>query len=376
MLVGLFTRIRRVGLSAARRVSAMSPARRHAERSLAAPIATAKLPETGREVARYFVAEPGRLEAKPTDTPDTSVVIPVYNSESWLDDCLSSVLAQTGVSLEVICVDDGSTDASRRVLERYAAVDPRVRIVEQQNAGQSVARNAGLAAARGRYLAYLDSDDFWRENGLAELVAEADADQLDVLLFDAVAFRDGEIEGKTWSWYSTYYPRVRAYRGVRTGARMIADMRRWGDYRPHVGMYLARTEFARTEGAPFIPGIVHQDNPYTFALLLAADRTAHVRRSIYARRLRPGSTITALQVTASARGYFLSYLAMSRELGRREFDAATSRDLKGVVVSVFDSAGKKFAAMPASAQVELGELDAAEDAWAAFEALRGGEVVP
>lgn len=371
MLMGLFTRIRRVGLRVARRLSAMSPARRYAERSVAAPIATAQLPETGREVARYFVAEPGRPATERSDTPDVTVVIPVYNSERWLDDCLSSVMAQTGVALEVICVDDGSTDASRRVLERFAAADPRVRIIEQRNAGQSVARNTGLAAARGRYLAYLDSDDFWRENGLAELVAEADRDRLDVLLFDAVAFCDGEIEEETWNWYSTYYPRVRAHRGVRTGARMVADMRRWGDYRPHVGMYLARTEFMRTAGAPFIPGIVHQDNPYTFALLLAAHRTAHVRRSIYARRLRPGSTITALQGAASARGYFLSYLAMSRALGRREFDAVTTRHLEGVVASVLASARKKFATMPASAQVELGELDAADDARTAFEALRG-----
>ncbi|WP_313477363.1 glycosyltransferase [Microbacterium sp.] len=360
--------VRRVAVHILRRLSEARPARRRAERSLAAPVQIAQLPETNRETRRFFSSE-----AAPVSTsealPIVSVVIPVYDSEAWLDDCLSSVLTQSGVALEVLCIDDGSTDASRQVLERYAVTDARVRIIEQANAGQSVARNVGLGEARGRYVIYLDSDDFWRENALASLVARADRERLDVLQFDGIAFRDGEVQSSTWNWYSSYYPRVRTYRRVRLGPAMIRDMRRWGDYRPHVGMYLARTDFVRTAGIAFIPGIVHQDNPYTFTLLLKARRVAHARCSFYARRLRQGSTITTLRTAASANGYFLGYLAMSREMRRHAFDAATTSALNDVIAGVFTAARKKIVVLPKVAQQSMAELDTSDDAQLALRSL-------
>ncbi len=353
------------------RLAAWSPARRSAERSVSAPVASVPLVETGETMERYFLpGTPPRACVVPDDIPDVTVVVPVYNSEAWLDDCLSSVLAQTNVELEVVCVDDGSTDNSLRLLERYARGEPRVRVVGQANSGQSVARNTGLDAARGRYLVYLDSDDFWRDDGLAALVREADRKELDVVLFDGVAFRDGDVPEGTWNWYSTYYPRARRYRRVRSGARMITDMRRRGDYRPHVGMYLSRTEFVREAGLRFIPGIVHQDNPYTFALLAKARHVEHIKRYFYARRLRPGSTITALRTAISARGYFLSCVAMRRELRLHAFDGPTMRGLEGVVQGVFESACKRFAALPDSVQAELGTLDDEPDARAVYRAIR------
>ncbi|MDT0156397.1 glycosyltransferase [Microbacterium sp. ARD32] len=364
-----FSRVRALALRVLRRASAARPARQRARRSVAVPVRSEPLPETGATIRRFFGGEALPATERPA-IPDVTVVIPVYDSAAWLDDCLSSVLAQTRVSLEVVCVDDGSADASSRVLSRYAAADPRVVILEQQNSGQSVARNTGLAAARGRYLIYLDSDDFWREDRLADLVAMADRDRLDVLLFDGIAFRDGRVREQTWDWYATYYPRVRRHRRVRSGARMIADLRRWGDYRPHVGMYLSRTDFVRRSEVAFIPGIVHQDNPYTFSLLLAAERVSHVGFSMYARRMREGSTITALKEAASAKGYFLSYLAMSRVLRQRTFDAAVTDRLQGVIAGVFASARKRIAVLPAEAQEQLGQLDASGDAQAALAALR------
>lgn len=97
---------------------------------------------------------------QPPNVPLVSVVIPVHNAERYLAECLDSVLAQTLAAIEVIVVDDASSDASPEVLARRAAVDARVRVITQaRNQGVSAARNAGIDAARGAYLAFVDADD-------------------------------------------------------------------------------------------------------------------------------------------------------------------------------------------------------------------------
>ncbi len=317
-----------------------------------------------------FRAPEGSIAPARVADPDVTVVIPVYNSEAWLDDCISSVLAQTGVTLEVICINDGSTDDSRAVLQRFADEDSRVSIIDQPNQGQSVGRNAGLDSAAGRYLIYLDSDDFWPEDTLAGLVRQADEQNLDVLMFDCYAFLDGTVAAATWKRYSTYYQRSHAYSEVRPGPQMIADMRRNRDYRPHVGMYLARTAQVRGQGVRFIPGIIHQDNPYTFALLLNAERVAHTDADIYARRIRPGSTITTLHDARSVVGYFLSYVAMVREIQGREFSPDVTDMLAEVVYGVFDGASKKVASLTPAELAEVKALDGHPDAQLAFHALK------
>lgn len=304
------------------------------------------------------------------DSPDVSVVIPVYNSEAWLEDCLSSVLAQTGVTLELICVDDGSTDGSASILQRISEKDERVRIVTQPNSGQSVGRNRGLSEATGRYLIYLDSDDFWQGDLLSELVENADSAHLDLLLFDSFAFRDGEVASSTWERYATYYQRSQEYRSTRSGVQMLADMRHQRDYRPHVGLYLTRTAFVRDAGTRFVPGIVHQDNPYTFSLLLHAERVAHVRLDFYARRIRPGSTITGLDDFRSAKGYYLSYLAMMRELGSRDLAPDVSDMVTDVVHGVFRGAQQKIAYLPLEEVEALAALDRSMDAQLVMRTLR------
>lgn len=92
--------------------------------------------------------------------PKLSVIIPVYNAEKYLRRCLNSVLEQSFSNLEILCVNDGSTDASINILNEYAAKDSRIVIVSQKNAGQSAARNVGLSAASGEYIGFVDSDDW------------------------------------------------------------------------------------------------------------------------------------------------------------------------------------------------------------------------
>jgi len=98
---------------------------------------------------------------------DVSVIMPAYNVEPFVGDALNSALAQTTRNLEVVVVDDGSTDGTGRVVAEIARQDPRVRLVHQQNRGLAGARNTALAAARGDVFALLDSDDLWEPEFLA-----------------------------------------------------------------------------------------------------------------------------------------------------------------------------------------------------------------
>lgn len=98
--------------------------------------------------------------------PKISVIIPVYNTEEYLDKCIQSVINQTLKEIEIICVDDGSTDNSFEILKKYAKIDKRITVIKQEKLNAGVARNAGLAVAKGKYLSFLDSDDYFELNML------------------------------------------------------------------------------------------------------------------------------------------------------------------------------------------------------------------
>lgn len=107
------------------------------------------------------------------DPVDVSVVIPVFNVERYLPECLDSVLCQVGVSLQVICIDDGSTDGSLDKLRGYSKKDPRVQIVSQLNGGAGAARNRGISYATGEYLAFIDPDDFYPSDNTLQIMLQA-----------------------------------------------------------------------------------------------------------------------------------------------------------------------------------------------------------
>lgn len=111
-----------------------------------------------------------------------SVIIPVYNTEKHISKCIESVCNQTYQNLEIICIDDGSTDYSGEIVENYSKTDSRIIVVHQENKGESNARNKGLSLAKGQYIAFVDCDD-WIESDMYEtLINWAETDNLDMVL--------------------------------------------------------------------------------------------------------------------------------------------------------------------------------------------------
>ena len=114
--------------------------------------------------------------------PKVSVIIPVYNVEKYLRECLDSVVNQTLKDIEIICVNDGSTDNSLKILEEYASQDSRIKIINQENQGAGAARNKGLEFAQGEYLSFLDSDDYFEPDMLKMMYDKSKLNDLDIVV--------------------------------------------------------------------------------------------------------------------------------------------------------------------------------------------------
>ena len=123
-----------------------------------------------------------------------SIIIPVYNAERYLRKCLESIVSQTYINWELILVNDGSTDTSGKICEEYAEKDARVRVYNKSNTGVSDSRNLGIKESTGKYLVFVDADDYWLSvNDLATLVGISEENQLDVLRGEYMAVdEDGQ----------------------------------------------------------------------------------------------------------------------------------------------------------------------------------------
>jgi len=119
------------------------------------------------------------------ETPKVSVIIPVYNEEPYLRQCLDSVVNQILQDIEIICIDDGSTDDSAEILREYSYRDLRIKLLIRENQRQSSARNNSLNVAKGEFIIFLDSDDFYTENTLDELFNLAKPEMVDMIGFNA-----------------------------------------------------------------------------------------------------------------------------------------------------------------------------------------------
>ena len=139
-----------------------------------------------------------------------SIIVPVYNVEEYLSKCLDSCIGQTLYDIEIICINDGSTDSSLQLLHKYAAVDPRIKVIDQKNSGVAVARNAGLSAANGNWIMFLDPDDYLSKNACERVWLESQYEKTDIVIFGSEIF-PAIPEADSWYWQALSTPTRRFY---------------------------------------------------------------------------------------------------------------------------------------------------------------------
>lgn len=208
--------------------------------------------------------------------PELSVVIPMYNAGKSFEAFMASLLAQTLQSLEVIIVNDGSTDESAAMAHQYAAEYPHVRVIDQQNGGVSRARNAGMAIATGRYVTFPDADDTLAPDMYEKLIAMANADDLDIAQCNAERVFWGGDKAKP------LIPKDRLQStGVLSGAEWLGKALATNRYLHVVWLGVYRRVLIDQLNLQFEPGLHHQDIPWTTELMLNARRVRYTDEVMY-----------------------------------------------------------------------------------------------
>lgn len=207
--------------------------------------------------------------------PLISVIVPVYKVEDYLDECVTSVREQSYRDLQIILVDDGSPDRCGAMCDRYAAEDPRIRVIHKSNGGLSDARNAGMAIAEGQYWCFVDSDDRMDLRALEILVAEACKTRADIVVAQPRPFIDGTVcEPIELSGMSETVDQATAMR------RFVSqDWGAWGKlYRREVH-----------EGILFPVGKIHEDEAIMLQILDRCDTVSILPDKLYDYRKRANS---------------------------------------------------------------------------------------
>lgn len=214
--------------------------------------------------------------------------MPVYNVAPYLEEAFDSILSQSLTDLEVIAVNDGSTDNSEEILKKYQQKDRRITFYSQENQGQSVARNLALQHATGKYIYMMDSDDVLSgPDVLLTCYEYAEKNHADFIFFD----RDWLLENKTdfsVSLHSTtYVEENRAYDGESL-LNLLLDTT---SYNCVVWLLLIRHDHLKRLGLVFYPGIIHEDELFTTVLMLCSSSIYCLKHSFVKHRVRSASTV-------------------------------------------------------------------------------------
>ena len=263
--------------------------------------------------------------------PRVSVIIPVYNVEKYLRECLDSIVNQTLREIEIICVDDGSTDGSPEILREYGEKDCRITIISQENRGISSARNHGADIASGEYFYFMDGDDILERDALSRLYQLSEEKSLDVLYFDGESFFETEELKEIKKNYITYYARKGDYSRVMTGPQMLHEMIAMDEYRSSLCLQFISSVHYRQENLRFEEGIIGEDNIFTFQCIMPAHRVYHMKEAFFHRRVRGNSVMTSAGKFEQVYGFFAGYLAIERAFRDNQLNQEDAEGLSMLV---------------------------------------------
>lgn len=252
-----------------------------------------------------------------------SVIIPVYNVEKYLAECLESVINQSYSNMEILCINDGSTDSSSRILQIYEQRDKRIKVISQPNQGLSVARNTGIEYATGDYICFLDSDDMLVQSAIDTIVRELEPTMADALVFNASIIYENEYCKKQYN-KSEYFKRKNNYVNITSGQEMFVNMMRNGDFCIAAWLLVVKREWLLQKNIKFYPGIVHEDNLFCIQCYLGTETMKYIEKSIYIYRIRENSITTKTVDERRLYSLLVNYGFVLKEL----FSEKYSEDVK------------------------------------------------
>ena len=218
-----------------------------------------------------------------------SIILPVYNVAAYLDETFSSLLSQTLRDIEIIAVNDGSTDQSEEIIRKYAQQDSRITYFSQTNQGQSAARNLALQHAKGKYIYMMDSDDVLADSHALQICYDyAERNKADFIFFDGDTLKEEGANSITWDYKRTEDLKEDiAYNGEKLLSKMLDKWK----HNCVVWLLLINHNYLEKISLDFYPGIIHEDELFTTKLTLQSQQIFCLKKSFVKHRVRSASTM-------------------------------------------------------------------------------------
>lgn len=235
------------------------------------------------------------------NSPQISVIIPVYNTAQYLKESIGSVMKQTMHDIEIIIVNDCSTDDSEEIIHKLALTDNRISYLSlTQNQGQSIARNEALKHAHGKYIYFMDSDDILENDALEKCYIQCEQHNLEFIFFDGGVFCDEGVPALSWDYHRTerYDENV-----IYIGKELLNDMLEHYTHRAAPWLMFLLHSHLENLKLHFYPGIIHEDELFTTLLYLQSSRVGCLKQDLVKHRVRHNSTMTTRYSLRNVRCY-------------------------------------------------------------------------
>lgn len=255
-----------------------------------------------------------------------SIIVPVYNVSKYLAKCLDSLLCQDlkPEEYEIIVVNDGSTDNSEEILKQYEKKYKNIKVVRQENQGLSGARNTGIKLSNGKYIQFVDSDDYLEPNVLRTLVDKMETNNLEVLRFN---YQNVNENYEVYEPYKEHKPYVDYRDEVCDGLTFLTE--RLG-YACYAVQFLIKSELLKKEGNTFKSGIYFEDTEWTPRILTQAKRVTSTDLMVYNYLLRQGSITNSVSIEKK-RKVLEDKMQLVSSLKQQMLDKADKRWYEGMI---------------------------------------------
>ena len=268
--------------------------------------------------------------------PGIYIVVPGYNASPYLQDLAHSLSRQTYTGPKtVVFVNDGSSDDTLQVMESLDIEGFQKHVITIEHAGVSATRNAGLSwvfnNANDGYVLFLDADDMLEINAMQIIAEDMKLDDLDILAYSTHPFYENRDLERQFPTFKTYYRRSGSYPEILTGPDYLSAVLPNCDFRPSVCLQAFSVSFLKQKSLLFLPGIIHEDNLFSFEALLLANKVRYIDKELHIRRIRAGSIMTASAKAASLDGYFHCITEAIYFMNRNRIGTASSKDCAAVI---------------------------------------------
>lgn len=260
-----------------------------------------------------------------------SIIVPIYNVEKYIERCIKSLISQTYGDIDILLINDGSTDCSKTICEKYEKADKRIKLYNKENGGLSDARNYGLKRATGEYILFVDSDDFIESNAVEVLIAEMKKENLDIVAGNAVLEADGEDK--------KYLDITKHNNKVTNGLEYYVSSIEADFFQASPCVYMYKRELILKNNIFFEKGILHEDEEWTPRVMIKAKRVKNINFVFYHYTVsRENSIMNSKDKTKNMIDLFNTYKKLGKIFNETEASQEQHKEMNDYLCRVYINA--------------------------------------